>query len=95
MNDLLVKGLRKFLGIEDDEELDEDFRSFSANSEAIVEVVYDRENKEMVVQFTSGAQYTYYNISVQRFNAFKNSASKGKYLNFRIKPAGYIYSRDS
>ena len=95
MSDLLLRGLAKFLGLTTDEiESDPDIKHFMTNSEALIgDVVYDAEARELYVTYSSGVSYTYYDITPQRFTAFKMAGSKGQYINYRIKQNGYIYSR--
>lgn len=61
-------------------------------SAAIMSMSYDIDNKEMQLIFNSGSIYTYYNVSRQRWKAFSESSSKGRYFNNRVKPT-YVYTR--
>jgi hypothetical protein len=95
LNQSLVKGLRKFLGLEKDEELEDyDIKHFSTNSEALVgDVVYDPDVQELYVTYTGGGKYTYYNVSPKKFSNFQKAGSRGSYINYYIKQQGYIYSK--
>ena len=92
LNQLLVTGLRKFLGIEPDE--DDDVKQFWAASEAVSFVEYDSEEKILMVRYTSGAEYLYFNVSPQKFRRFREAGSKGQFVNFRVKPF-YPYGRNN
>lgn len=92
ISDLLLRGLRQFLGVDTD--LEDEFRSFSASgSEALRgSVIYDPDNEALMVTYEQGASYTYWGVGPQRFRRFREAASKGHYINFSIKP-NYLYSR--
>jgi hypothetical protein len=71
------------------------------NSASIVSVGYDRERRELEVEFrpsaaTSryprGATYRYFDVPEEEHRAFMAAESKGTYLNQVFKPRGYRYS---
>lgn len=70
---------------------DEDVESEFPSSTAITYMEYDAEVKELTIVFVGGGTYTYYGVSPQRWRAFENAASKGQYLNYKIK-GNYVYS---
>ena len=92
INQLLLTGLRKFLGLETDE--DDDVKHFFAASEAVSFVEYDSQEKILMVKYTSGAEYLYFNVSPQKFRRFREASSKGQFVNFRVKPF-YPYGRNN
>ena len=91
--DLLLRGLRQFLGI-DREQLEGDFKKFNANSsEALVgSVIYDPDNRALSLTYVGGKSYTYWNVSEATYKDFKAASSRGKFVNFSVKP-GHLYSR--
>lgn len=56
------------------------------NSSTIDKVFYNEQMKSLTVQFKSGQQYKYENVSQDDFENLKNSESKGKFVNEVIKP---------
>lgn len=92
VNSSLLSGLRRFLGVDSD--LEEEYRFFNADgSEALIgEVIYDPDNEALMVTYSNGRSYTYWEVSSQRFRRFREAASRGEYINFAIKP-NYLYSR--
>jgi len=61
----------------------------SSNIEAIG---YIKETKELMVQFTSGVVYAYYDVPEEVYQDFLDAESKGKYLAEHIKDA-YKYDK--
>jgi lysyl-tRNA synthetase class 2 len=66
----------------------------SVDSSAIDSLGYNEDDREMLVVFTSGSSYIYYDVSPKRFANFLNATSTGKYFNARVKD-NYSYSRES
>ena len=85
----ILRGLQKLFQLDEDELA---VKEMYPDSEAISEAVYDPDNKTLYIRFTSGSNYQYANVSGQRWNAFKRSASKGQYFVYNIRE-NYIYSR--
>ena len=88
--DLLVRGLKSYFGLGEDE--DGDFKEFYSSSEAVQKVEYDSDEGILMVRFTTGAEYNYYGVSAQKFRRFREAGSKGQYLNWQIK-GNYLYGR--
>jgi hypothetical protein len=89
----LFRALARVLGIQTEEvEGDDEIQQMIPASEAISEAVFDPENKTLAIQFVSGSSYLYENVSRQRFRAFENAASKGRYFVYRIRE-NYSYSQ--
>jgi len=92
MSDLFT-ALARVLGLKVAEvEDDDEFFQMLPDSEAIQEAIYDPDTKSLTIEFVTGGQYIYDDVSRQRFAAFKNSASKGRYFVHRIRE-NYAYSR--
>lgn len=93
VSELLIRGLKQFLGQQTTLE-DLDMRSFNADgSEALMgEVIYDPDNMALEVTYTSGVSYVYWGVGPQKFRRFRESGSRGQYINFAIKP-NYLFSR--
>lgn len=91
--DLLLRGLRQFLGI-DREQLEGDFKKFNADSSEALRgnVIYDPDNRALSLSYVGGRQYTYWGVSEATYKEFKAASSRGQYVNFEIKP-GHLYSR--
>lgn len=56
------------------------------NSSNINLVLYNKEKKILDIIFSSGSQYRYLNVSVQRYSQFLKSESKGAYFAKSIRP---------
>lgn len=54
-------------------------------STAILRVEYDELSQELVVIFTSGRLYTYYDVPRDVYQRFVNAPSKGQFFNAHIK----------
>jgi hypothetical protein len=59
--------------------------SENVDSSAIARIGYDPDDQRLVVTFNSGRSYAYFGVSRQRFTAFEQAESKGRYLNSQIK----------
>jgi hypothetical protein len=93
--DPFIVSLAEFLGIpiETEEDLEDvEIQSLNPSSSAINEAYYDPETKTLYITFVSGSSYQYENVSRQRWNAFKNASSTGRYFVNRIRE-NYIYSK--
>ncbi|MBS0548645.1 MAG: KTSC domain-containing protein [Proteobacteria bacterium] len=64
----------------------------SVASSNIASIGYDEPAQTLEVEFINGAIYQYYNVSSDIFAAFKESPSKGSFLNLYLRNA-YPYSR--
>lgn len=58
----------------------------------IASVGYDEASETLEVEFSNGTIYQYYNVGAALYEQFRESASKGQFLNAYIKNA-YPYSR--
>lgn len=54
-------------------------------STAILRIEYDELSQELVVIFTSGRLYTYYDVPRDVYQRFVNAPSKGQFFNAHIK----------
>ena len=54
-------------------------------SSNIVAIGYEEDEKQLHVQFNSGAEYVYHDVPATRVQDFLDADSKGKYLNEHIK----------
>lgn len=61
-------------------------------SVAIAGIDYNNSLGRMTVTFVGGGTYSYEGVSQQRYQAFCNAGSKGRYMNKAIK-GGYGYTR--
>lgn len=52
---------------------------------------YDPETLTLEIEFTGGAIYQYLNVPEEFYLGLMKAESKGQYLNFVIKPAGFEY----
>ncbi len=60
-------------------------RHFTSSS--IAAAAYDRENKVLHVRFTGNdVDYEYENVPLREWRGLERAGSKGRYVNFRIKP---------
>jgi hypothetical protein len=59
----------------------------SVDSSAIAAAHYNREASELVLTFTGGRSYAYQGVSPQRYKAFCDSPSKGRYFNSVMRDA--------
>ena len=66
--------------------------SCDVESSAIAAIGYNSDDKRLVITFNSGKSYAYYGVSTQRYNAFCDANSKGKYFNRAIRN-NYNYRR--
>ena len=55
--------------------------SFKCNSQAINKVEYDYGSLKLTVSFNNGRIYEYLNVPRKLYNDFKNSESKGQFIN--------------
>ena len=55
-------------------------------STSIQLVGYDEDARELYVQFRRGRTYVYYDVPPSAYAALLEAPSKGRYLNFEIKP---------
>jgi hypothetical protein len=55
-------------------------------STSIELVGYDEEAQELYIQFRRGRLYVYYDVPPSAYAALLEAPSKGRYLNFEIKP---------
>lgn len=62
------------------------------SSSAISDVAYNTTLGRLTVTFNSGRTYDYFNVSPQRYKAFCEADSKGRYFNQNIRH-GYAYTR--
>lgn len=62
------------------------------SSSNVRSVGYDESSATLEVEFLSGAIYRYFNVPRATYDAFMAAPSKGKFLNWQIKPM-YAYSR--
>jgi hypothetical protein len=58
----------------------------------IASVGYDEAGETLEVEFSNGTIYQYYNVGAALYEQFRQSTSKGQFLNAYIKNA-YPYSR--
>jgi hypothetical protein len=56
------------------------------DSEAITDVEYEEETRELDVTFTGGRIYRYFDVPPETHADFMNAESMGAFLNQRIKP---------
>jgi phosphoribosylformylglycinamidine (FGAM) synthase-like enzyme len=52
----------------------------------ILNVQYDDEQEEMIVEFQNGSRYRYSNVDSHVYAAFMESPSKGNYLHKALRP---------
>ena len=55
-------------------------------STSIQLVGYDEDARELYVQFRRGRTYVYFGVPAEAYAALLEAPSKGRYLNFEIKP---------
>ena len=55
------------------------------NSSNIAEGIYDSNSCNLIVVYKNGGRYRYQNVTVEQWNNFKNSDSKGRFINQNIK----------
>ena len=55
-------------------------------SDAIAALAYNRKTARLRIKFTSGHTWSYPACSRQRFVAFRDSGSKGRFYNFKFRP---------
>lgn len=55
-------------------------------------IAYDVSTKTLFVQFKNGAEYAYYQVPEEEYEAMLSASSAGGYLNDNIKNS-YSYSR--
>ncbi len=55
------------------------------HSSAMSYIAYDPDSKTLVLEFTSGQVYTYYNVPGGKYLGLMISASKGDFFNRQIK----------
>jgi hypothetical protein len=54
---------------------------------------HNKDTKILTVKFIDGGRlYEYYNVSEETYNNFLNAESKGKFLDYKIKPY-YSYKK--
>lgn len=66
--------------------------SCEVSSSAINAIGYDEGRSRLVITFNSGKSYAYYDVSPQRYRAFCNADSKGRYFNKVIRNK-YAYAK--
>ncbi len=54
-------------------------------SSNIVAIGYEEDEKQLHVQFNSGAEYVYDDVPAEVYQAFLDADSKGRYLNEYVK----------
>lgn len=67
-------------------------QSCEVDSTAIKHIGYDANSGSLAVTFTNDRSYIYSGVSPQRYAAFCNADSKGRYVNKSIK-GNYPYRR--
>lgn len=55
------------------------------SSSNIYAVGYDKEKKELFVEFHSGSVYTYFNVPEDIYDGLVSAGSVGKYFNAHVK----------
>lgn len=56
-------------------------------SEAIDDIAYDEDTKEMRVVFTTGRTYIYFDVPADAFEAFASAESLGRHFNAHVRDA--------
>ena len=74
---------------------DSHMRYYSVTSSSISEVGYDTRSNTLAVRFQNGSEYHYFGVPASEFHALRSAPSVGTYLNTRIKPSGYAYTKVS
>jgi hypothetical protein len=64
----------------------------AVDSSAIAQIGYNDKDSRMVVTFNSGKSYAYFQVSRQRYQAFCDAGSKGRYFNANVRDA-YSFRR--
>lgn len=59
--------------------------NFTSNSSHVSGGSFDPVKKQMIVTFKNGHVYTYHNVTLDVYNAFKNASSHGEHLAKHIK----------
>ena len=59
------------------------------NSSTISKLFYNELIHQLIVEFKSGQQYMYDQVSLEEYNNFCKAESKGKYMNENIKTKCY------
>ncbi len=67
-------------------------KRFRVDSSWIRSLQYNATDRSAIMYTKGGNVYEYEDVSPQRFNAWLDASSKGKYANKKIKP-GYDYNR--
>jgi hypothetical protein len=62
------------------------------DSSAVTYAGYNGDTQELTITFTGGRSYAYQGVSPQRYRAFCEAGSKGRYVNALIKGA-YSFRR--
>jgi hypothetical protein len=62
-------------------------------SQSIEMVGYEVETSTLGVCFRGGAEYHYYGVPAEVFEALRSASSPGNYLDTYVKKAGYGYAR--
>lgn len=72
--------------------IDNDRYCEDVDSSAIAGIGYNNDAGRLEVTFQSGRSYAYYDVSRQRYQAFCNAGSKGRYFVKNIRNA-YAYAK--
>ena len=62
-------------------------------SQAVAEMGYDYNRKDLTVTYTSGGRYVYHGVSMADYTGFQTASSKGFFVNKVIKPKYKSYRR--
>jgi hypothetical protein len=54
-------------------------------STAIRDIEYRRSSRELLVTFTTGRKYIYWNVPAETYWDFRNAESRGRYFNLNIR----------
>lgn len=66
--------------------------TFTSTSSHVSSAAYNKDKKQLTVHFKNGDVYTYNNVSLEDYLAFKVAPSHGKHLVKHIKDK-YTYSK--
>jgi len=63
------------------------------NSSSLDWIEYDNTTSILRIGFRSGGTYEYYDVPVEIYDGLLDAPSKGSYLHYNVKLAGYSYNR--
>ena len=62
------------------------------DSESVVSAGFEPGDRTLEIEFVNGGVYRYFDVPVAVWNAFQRADSKGRFVNFMVKP-NYRFER--